>query len=106
MMAPARKFSCLSIPSSRILEQSNIAGTSGSLEDPVVTLYFGCAFAAPEADGPLERPNGLAPKSASERPVIPTNRPTKTRRLKNPPSPSRLRIKLRTGQGLRRAGGD
>jgi len=37
IIAPARKFSCLSMPSSRILEQSKNRGTSGSM-DLVVTL--------------------------------------------------------------------
>ena len=32
MIAPARKFSCLSMPRSSILEQSNPTGTKGSLD--------------------------------------------------------------------------
>ena len=40
MIAPARKFSILSMPNWRILEQSNIAGTSGLMADLVVTLYL------------------------------------------------------------------
>src|SRR5215475_6514843 len=82
-MAPARRFSCLSIPSCLILEQSNIAGTSGSMEDWVVTLYLnGPAGALRPAGAP--RPAGFAVASkASENPVRATNRPTRTRRLKN-----------------------
>jgi len=48
-------------------------------------LFFCCAFtgfAADGRDGPAARPSGLAAKSASERPVMPTNRAAKMRRLK------------------------
>src|SRR4026209_1496289 len=86
MIAPARKFSILSMPSWRILEQSNIGGTSAGHPDWVVTLYlpgdeattrFACA---PRAAG-----FGLAsaPRASSEAAASATNRPSKTRRLKN-----------------------
>src|SRR5256885_6116708 len=83
MIAPARRFSCLSMPSCLILEQSNAVGTSGSIEDWVVTLYLkGPAGALVPAGAP--RPNGFAvASSASETPARATNRPTKKRRLKN-----------------------
>src|SRR5438874_4566898 len=83
MMAPARKFSCLSIPSRLTLEQSNATGTSGSIEDWVVTLsLFGEGATTRLADAP--RPSGFAVASnASETPAKAINRPTKTRRLKN-----------------------
>ncbi len=46
---------------------------------------YGCCFTgfggAP--DGPVPRINGLAAKSASEMPVMPTKKAAKTRRLKN-----------------------
>jgi hypothetical protein len=71
------------MPNWRILEQSNPGGTNEVMDwDLVVTLYFCCALAPTEADGRLPCPNGLAPKSASETPVMPTNRPAKMRRLK------------------------
>src|SRR5213592_4688005 len=98
MIAPARKFSILSMPSWRILEQSKPGGTSAGHPDWVVTLYL-------PGDGATTclacalRPAGFAvanaPKASSEAPASATNRPTRTRRLKNPPS-------LR----LRRAGAD
>src|SRR5436305_6840881 len=69
-----------------MLEQSNAAGTSGSRPGWVLTLYFCCGCTTFADDGLLLRPSGLAAKSASEMPVIPTNSPNKTRRLKNPPS--------------------
>src|SRR5437016_14546071 len=83
MIAPARGFACLSMPGGLILEQSNIAGTSGSLEDWVVTLYLkGPAGALVPAGAP--RPAGFAvASSASETPARAINRPTKTRKLKN-----------------------
>src|SRR5882762_3082520 len=83
MIAPARRFSCLSMPSCLILEQSNATGTSGSMEDWVVTLYLnGPAGALRPAGAP--RPAGFAvASSASETPARAINRPTKTRRLKN-----------------------
>jgi hypothetical protein len=59
------------------LEQSNATGTSGSMEDCVVTLYFCCARAA------AGRAGFAVANSASEMPVIPTNSPIKTRGLKN-----------------------
>src|SRR5689334_9112756 len=84
MMAPARMFSCLSMPSSWILEQSNIAGTRGSV-DWLIILWFCCACAE---DAPKPR---SAIKAAARQKTEATN----TRRLKNPPSPR-----------LRRAGAD
>src|SRR5437763_14888007 len=69
-----------------MLEQSNAAGTSGSHRGWVLTLYFCCGCTTFADDGLLLRPSGLAAKSASEMPVIPTHSPNKTRRLKNPPS--------------------
>src|SRR5437660_7343752 len=85
MMAPARKFSILSMPSWRILEQSNPGGMSGLIDwDRVVTLYLpgdGATTLCP-VDAP--RPGGFAvASSASEIPARAINRPTKTRRLKN-----------------------
>ena len=84
MIAPARRFSCLSIPSSWILAQSNPAGTSGSMGFRT-NLYFCCACAE----------NAPKPSSARKTPARITNRPIKTRTLKNPASPR-----------LRRAGAD
>src|SRR4029077_9781550 len=86
MMAPARRFSCLSMPSCLSVEQSNIGGTSGSMEDfvvTVVTLYLnGPAGALGPAGAP--RPAGFAVASnARETPARAINRPAKTRRLKN-----------------------
>src|SRR5213080_2006029 len=86
MIAPARRFSCLSMPSCLILEQSNATGTSGSIEDWVVTLYLpGDGATTRLWDAP--RTAGLAvanaPKASSEIPARATNSPTKTRRLKN-----------------------
>src|SRR6266480_2813000 len=77
MIAPARKFSILSMPSCRILEQSKPGGISGLIcWDLVVTLYFCCACAGVSG-------YGLAVANrASEMPANPTNRPTRTRRLK------------------------
>jgi hypothetical protein len=45
---------------------------------------YGCGFTGfgGVPDGPVLRINGLAAKSASETPVMPTNRAAKTRRLK------------------------
>src|SRR5947209_19117459 len=82
IMAPARKFSCLSMPSCLMREQSIAAGTSGSMELEA-TPYFCCISASCAADRLFFCPNGLAARSASEMPVIPTNSPIKTRRLKN-----------------------
>src|SRR5262249_29999358 len=48
---------------------------------PVRGLYFCCAFAF-FAGTTRDGPNGLAAKSASETPVMPTNRAATTRRLK------------------------
>ncbi len=48
-------------------------------------IYCCCCFTgftAGAADGLVPRPSGLAAKSASEMPVMPTNRAAKTRRLK------------------------
>src|SRR6267143_1776244 len=83
MIAPARRFSCLSMPSRLTLEQSNAAGTSGSIEDLAVTLYLnGPAGALVPAGAP--RPDGFAvASSASDTPARPINRPTKIRKLKN-----------------------
>src|SRR3954466_11719272 len=81
MIAPARRFSCLSMPSCLTLEQSNTAGTSGSVEDWVAILYlFGDAGALLVA---LCAANAPKPSSASETPARAINRPTKVRRLKN-----------------------
>src|SRR6266545_7350664 len=86
MIAPARKFSILSMPSWRILEQSNIGGTSAGHPDLVVTLYLpGDGATTRLADAPRLAGFAVAsaPKATSERPVRATNRPIKTRRLKN-----------------------
>ena len=49
------------MPSWRILEQSNAAGTSGLIEDLVVTLYWGCACEVRACeDAPTVRPEGFA----------------------------------------------
>ena len=76
MIAPARRFSCLLMPSSRIFAQSNPAGTSGSMEAGT-NLYFACACAE---DAPK-------PSSARKTPARITTKPIKTRGLKNPASP-------------------
>src|SRR4026208_1918004 len=86
MIAPARKFSILSMPSWRILEQSNIGGTSAGHPDWVGTLYLpGDGATTRFADAPRTAgfPVASAPRASSERPASATNRPTKTRRLKN-----------------------
>src|SRR5439155_25504555 len=82
IMEPARKFSCLSMPSSLMREQSIAAGTSGSMALEAMP-YFCCISASCAADRLFFCPNGLAARSASEMPVIPTNSPIKTRGLKN-----------------------
>ena len=54
--------------------------------DPARGLYFCCGFTgftAGATDALVPRASGLAAKSASEMPVMPTNKATKTRRLKN-----------------------
>src|ERR1044071_3848764 len=86
MIAPARKFSILSMPNWRILEQSNIGGTRAGHPDWVVTLYFPgdgattrLACAARAAGFAVAN----APKASREAPARATNRPAKTRRLKN-----------------------
>src|SRR5690242_7155428 len=77
MIRPARKFSCLSMPKSLILEQSNPGGrTLRSI--PPIALFFCCAFANLEGED-----EALEPRSASEAPTRNTDRPSKTRRLKN-----------------------
>ena len=77
MIAPARKFSCLSIPFSWIVEQSNPTGTSGSVE-LVIIWYFPSAFAmfAAGAD------NTPALTNASKAPVATRKMPIKKRGLK------------------------
>ena len=76
MIAPARKFSILSMPSWRILEQSKPGGTSAGHPDWVVTLHLpGDALYLP-GDGATTclacalRPAGFAvanaPKASSE----------------------------------------
>src|SRR5215475_11698457 len=87
MMAPARKFSILSMPSWRILEQSNPGGTRGLMYwDLLVTLYLPGDGATTRLAGTV-RPAGFAvasaPNASSETPARAINRPTKTRRLKN-----------------------
>src|SRR5713101_6213960 len=77
MMAPARMFSCLSMPSSSILEQSNPLGTSGLLK-LVIILFFCCACAMLAASAE----NAPKPTSARKTPARTINRPIKTRRLK------------------------
>ena len=52
---------------------------------PARGLYFCCGFTgftAGAPDGVVPRTNGFAAKSASEMPVMPTNKAAKTRRLK------------------------
>ena len=91
MMAPARKFSILSMPSWWILEQSKPGGTSGLMYwDLVVTLILGCACEVRGMRGGAPTPvlNGFAAvanwlKASRETPVSATNRPIKTRRLNN-----------------------
>src|SRR5437762_5987199 len=83
MIAPARRFSCLSMPSCLTFEQSNAAGTSGSMDDLVVTLYLSGEGATTRLVG-APRPGGFAvASSASDTAASPINSPTKTRRLKN-----------------------
>src|SRR5262249_17330026 len=74
MIAPARMFSCLLMPSSSILEQSKPTGTRGSLD--AVTMWFLTVTRAPLAA------NASTASSAREIPASATHRPIKTRRLK------------------------
>ena len=83
MIAPARRFSCLSMPSCLILEQSNATGTSGSAEDWVVTLYLPGDGATTRLADALRTAGFAVASNASETPARATNRPIKTRRLKN-----------------------
>jgi hypothetical protein len=80
----------LSMPNWRILEQSNPGGTSAGHPDRVVTLYWPGDWARLRAceEVPTLGMTGFAfvaspPKATKETPVTPTNRPIKTRRLKN-----------------------
>src|SRR6266516_2162503 len=73
MIAPARMFSCLSMPFARIVEQSNPTGTRRSLE-LVITLYF-CSVCASAENVPK-------PRSARKTPAKTINTPIKIRRLK------------------------
>src|SRR6516165_2705871 len=82
MISPARKFSCLSMPSAEIWEQSNPGGSPLRSMEPRAGLYFCCAFPIPAGDATLPRPKGVAARSARDRPVVMINRPIKTRRLK------------------------
>src|SRR6266480_5819007 len=70
MMACARMFSCLSIPSSLMREQSNPGGTRGSVDVMVTLDCCACAEKAPK------------PSSARKTPARTINRPIKMRRLK------------------------
>ena len=70
MIAPARKFSCLSIPSSRTREQSNPTGTSGSV-DCMITC--GLCWAWTE--------NSPKPSSARKTPTRKTKRLIKEQRI-------------------------
>ena len=71
MIAPARMFSCLSMPSARIWEQSNPLGTRGSVELMIMRGFCcACAEKAPK------------PTSARKTPTRTVSRPIKTRRLK------------------------
>ena len=73
MIAPARKFSCLSMPSARIREQSNPQGQEGrGFGDNVLLAALVRLFAA----------NAPRPSSARKTPARTINRPIKTRRLK------------------------
>src|SRR5450432_1158077 len=71
MMAPDRKFSCWSIPISRILEQSNPGGTS-ALMDFAVISFSSCACAE----------NPPKPSSARKTPIEQKTKLIKTRGLK------------------------
>src|SRR5205085_2509323 len=86
MIAPARKFSILSMPSWRILEQSNPGGISGlTCCDLVVILWFCCdrgKRGCEETPGPDISGFAMA-SSARETPARATNIPNKTRKLKN-----------------------
>src|SRR5215471_20166806 len=74
MIAPARKFSILLMPSSSILEQSNPTGTRGSLE--AVIMWFRIVT------GALYAGDALRPSRATEIPASTMHRPVNTRRLK------------------------
>jgi hypothetical protein len=71
----------VSMPSWWILEQSNPGGRMKGL---VLAFFFCCftGFTAGARDGRVLRANGLAAKSASETPVMPTSRAAKMRKLK------------------------
>src|SRR6266480_4116333 len=79
MIAPARKFSCLSMPNALILEQSNPTGTSGSVEW-VIILPFVIPFMMPWAAA--EKVAAPELSSARKTPVRTMHRPIKTRGLK------------------------
>src|SRR5436190_10193879 len=79
MIAPARMFSCLSMPFSGIVEQSNPTGTRASVE-LVMIWYFPNAFAI-FAAGAEKTPK---PASTRKTPVRTTSTPIKTRGLNRP----------------------
>src|SRR5262249_22202478 len=74
MIAPARKFSILLMPSSSILEQSNPTGTRGSLDAVIMWFLI--------VTGALYAGDASRPSSAREIPASAMHRPIKTRRLK------------------------
>src|SRR6266516_381721 len=75
MMAPARRFSCLLMPSALIWAQSNPGGSPAML----IILCVCCAF----AELAVSPENVPTPIKARKTPVKTTNSPIKTRRLKN-----------------------
>src|SRR4030095_1913149 len=74
MIAPARKFSCLSMPSSAILEQSNPTGTRGSWDTVIMLLVI--------LNGAVLAAYASSASSARETPASAMHRPINTRRLK------------------------
>src|SRR5262249_8090132 len=74
MIAPARKFSILLMPSSSILEQSKPTGTRGSLD--AVIMWFRILTGAPF------KAYASRASRPSEMPASTMHRPISTRRLK------------------------
>src|SRR4029077_19395213 len=83
MMAPARKFSILSMPSWRILEQSNPGGISGLMRWGLGAMLYFCRVRAALETGPGRAGNAPKPTSARKTPARAMERPIRTRKLKN-----------------------
>src|SRR6266516_1197470 len=81
-----------------MVAQSNPGGRPLMLR--ILCFCCACAELAVNAE------NVPRPASARKTPARTTNRPIKTRRLKNPPSPTGLRARLRRVERLRWAGAD